>query len=704
MSPMPPKGHFVLHSTMLPPVIAGRYALVSKVDGLPFTSRTENTHVRVDAPRFTMPTDQILSTFPPANGEGAFGDRLPQVVLKRRTLPWERNPMGGSSPDALHPWLALVVVAEGEGELSTATPVEQCVSADARLSTVDRDVDQSVYLAVTETVLKKVFPCEEDLPYLVHVRHVDVNDTELAMGDDDGWLSVVLANRLPVMDKATGRPVKYLACLVNLEGQVHKLPPPTPPSPVFSFELVQDWRTAVVGPVAPDHAVMGTGLAVQPAAFHVGPGDAPADAPADAPRAAFGPTGKVFADAALQSAIDGAATQAAAPKSSQWATGVDAVSAVALDPDAQLLVRDAMSSGWRVPISKIALEPVHRFPVLAYWSFTTTEGATFETLLQGLDYGLLGMREGERINPPADPPEPPPKPEGAEVMETGHLHLQHRTRRGDRTQAWYRGPLVPHPTLRDAPAPPGQTGLPLAHASDQLRRVVPEGGEDLSYAAAFEIGRLLALSQLSIVSALLRFRSEQFGAERARQVLDVAIPFSGLLQAKAADLSRLVSHTLLESLATMPDATLGPPRPIGDPGRPIDARGDLDEVIATGLGLDLPSLRKRGSQVGMLSALTSTDVPVAVDEQRVPGEVGVQALHASLDQTLGSAVGIALGARDRGPVIGPVGPVVVGPVRGPATPSIRRAGRPTPEDVEPDPLDELLAGAGEFSHLEREEE
>ncbi len=41
-----------------------------------------------------MPPEQILSSFPPANAEGAFGDRLPQIVLKRRTLPWERNPAG----------------------------------------------------------------------------------------------------------------------------------------------------------------------------------------------------------------------------------------------------------------------------------------------------------------------------------------------------------------------------------------------------------------------------------------------------------------------------------------------------------------------------------------------------------------------------------------------------------------------------------
>ena len=110
---MPKIGHFVLHSNVLPQVTAGPYELRTEQTGLPFTVATETTHVHVSAPRFTMPTDQILSSFPPANAEGAFGDRLPQIVLKRRTLPWERNPAGAVQPSPT-PWLALVVVAEGE--------------------------------------------------------------------------------------------------------------------------------------------------------------------------------------------------------------------------------------------------------------------------------------------------------------------------------------------------------------------------------------------------------------------------------------------------------------------------------------------------------------------------------------------------------------------------------------------------------------
>ena len=568
---MPTRGHFILHSRFLPDVTAGRYEYVSRVTGMPFTTREERTHVHVTAPRFTMPTDQILSSFPPANGEGAFGDRLPQIVLKRRTLPWERNPAGGSAVSNT-PWLALVVLAEGEGEVVTATKVTDAVTAGISLPNPnDKDVDQTACLAVTETVLKKVFPTRADLELLVHVREVDVNDTELVGADDDGWLAVVLANRLPVMDLAADKPVRYMACLVNLEGQLGSLPPEQPDDDFFVFERVQDWRVYYDQKLSTDHLVTGTGLLQ----------NLPSRAQRDAAQAAgFAKSAK---SAPTRVAIDGAAVSKASSKSDQWSTAAEGVASAALQPEAQRLVRDAMSKGWHVPITQIALEKVYKFPVLAYWSFTTTDGANFEYLMQNLDYGLLGTMEGEHLArdpelPPEPPPTvgqptPPPDPPTAKVLETGHVQLDHRTRRGDTTKAWYRGPLVPHPMKRDQPV---DGLLPLAHSADQLRRTIPDGSDDLGYPAAFEIGRLLALSQLSIVSALLRFRGEQFGQERVRQVVDAFVPFKDLLVNVDASLGRLVSHTLMEALGDedrhhdRPDPPCGRPGPsgagLGQPG------------------------------------------------------------------------------------------------------------------------------------------
>ena len=181
---MPQTGHFILYSNVMPQLTAGKYVLVSEQTGTPFNVAPENTHVTVAAPRYVMPIEQIISTFPPANAEGAFSDRLPQIVLKRRTLPWERNPAGDPQPSTT-PWLVLVVVAEGEAQLSSATPVAQCVTPGKSLphAADDKDVEQGLYLAVTETVVKKIFPSQQDLELLVHVRQVDINDTELANGD-----------------------------------------------------------------------------------------------------------------------------------------------------------------------------------------------------------------------------------------------------------------------------------------------------------------------------------------------------------------------------------------------------------------------------------------------------------------------------------------------------------------------------------------
>ena len=143
---MPKTGYFVLHANVKPKVTAGSYDLVTEQTGLPFEVATEHTHIKVSSPRYTMPTDQILSTFPPANAEGAFGDRLPQIVLKRRTLPWERNPEEKSQVSDT-PWLALVVVAEGEAQLSTATAVANCMTpAIPLLEPGDQDVEMNQLL------------------------------------------------------------------------------------------------------------------------------------------------------------------------------------------------------------------------------------------------------------------------------------------------------------------------------------------------------------------------------------------------------------------------------------------------------------------------------------------------------------------------------------------------------------------------------
>jgi hypothetical protein len=512
------------------------------------------------------------------------------------------------------------VIAEGEGAISAESPVAECVTPGVTLSGPN-DVPSGVYLSVTETVLDKVFPTKEDLALLSHVREVDIGDTELAMGDDDGFLAVVLANRLPQFDRVACAPVRYLACLVNLEGQLHELPAPQLPQPEFTaVAAVQDLRPAFAAfSAVPDHRVMGTGGST---------GAGPRTNPMAAPIAAGQATDPGFR-AAVQEPVAFTTTQ------STWQTTPRRISEAAVtasNSEVARLVRETMREGFHLPVELLVAERVLRFPVLAHWSFTCTGAGSFESLMQGLDVGLLGTVPADaaaRPRPPcADPPggDAPPGAPGArpapELTETGHIGLGHQTRRGEQTRAWYRGPLAPHVTTRRPADPDGR--LPLAHVSDQLRLVTPDGREDLTHAAAFEIGRLLALSQPAVVAALMRWRQERFGAARAARLAGLGVgPILGELgDVPVADLGVLLGKAYVTAVAADPPRTLGPSRPLADPGRPLShVRGDVVQVLADGFGMaagEVAAALERGSRLAGVDVRV-VDSDGVFDEQTLAG-------------------------------------------------------------------------------------
>lgn len=584
---MPNIGQFVLHSMANPPLKAGDYALQGRVDMAAGAVAPYDAHLRVTSPRFSLPPDQLLSTFPPANSEGAYENRLPQVVLKRRTLPWERA--AAPEKDGV-PWLALVVIAEGEGALSGDLPIAQCVSPGVTLSGPN-DVATGICLTVNQTVVDKVFPTEADLPLLCHVREVDIRDTELANGDDDGFLAVIMANRLPQFDRTNDQPVRYLACLVNLEGQLSILPKPKPPVLDFlATERIFDVRDFVPGPITtdPDRFTMGGALAPVPSQRKVAQPTTP------------GGTGN--------------------RRSTEWATTTALIerTALAASPaDAPALVRDGMLQGFRFDLR--LTERTYRFPVLAHWSFTVSGTGGFEPLMRNLDVGLLGTAPAPPpVVPGAPPPPPAPRP-APEFTATGHVGLPHLTRRGERMRAWFRGPLATHPTLRDELLP--DKPLPFAHTSDQLRRVVPDGREDLSLAAAFEVGRLLALSQPSVVRALMAWRTQHFVAERARETVDLisraAAPLAGILKSRAPDLGQLLAKHFVLAAAADPAKVFAPSRPLVDPGAPLPfgPEGSLEEIIAAGFGFSAEAIATESKSVGTIAALQRAAVPVIRAEQ-----------------------------------------------------------------------------------------
>lgn len=627
-------GHFQLYTKFSPALTAGNYkfttnqnlAAVGKDGALGASDLPVarlDTHVTVTSPRYLLPPDQALSTYPPANTEGAYGSRLPQVVIKRRTLPWERAVAGAPAGT---PWLALVVFAEGEAEVLTNVDVAQCVTSGVTLPGAP-DVAKGSCLSIRKSMVDTIMPTQKDVPLLVHGRQVDLDDTELMMGDDDGYLAVVIANRLPLAVKdSEGKevPVKYHACLVNLEGQFDQLLPQAPPHQRFTDHLVLQTGYFQYTQAAYDQKLMGmstsatkVGLPAHAEALDdpdaldgaLGPAADPAADPADpAPRAAADPAPRAATVATYYAAtVSPETTTKAYAGSTSWVAG-KASSEISKD-----VVVSAV--GDRIIL---ALDPVLRFPVLLRWSFTSVGDATFEQLMKNVDNGLLGTRG-------VTPTEPVGRA-ALEVTETGHVGLDQRTRRGDLVRAWYRGPLLPHPADLAGPR------LPLAHTGDQLRAVIPDGREDLSLAAAFEIGRLLALSQPSMVAALLEWRQRDYQVARGHAIWDgiiAGLGVTGVVMTAAPSLGVMLSRTFAEAAAAAPGDVIGPPRELVRPGAPMELEGDGLGTVLQHFGLDVASDLELPA---LLHTLRQTEVP------RMPlADLTRPAANAALSSALRSA-------------------------------------------------------------------
>lgn len=692
------RGKFFLYDAYLPALTAGRYQMRSEVDlftssdTTPDTStdvETHVTHLNVTAPRYKLPPDQVLLTFPPANSEGAYESRLPQIVIKRRTLPWDRDaidipagqssvtvtpqgttPGSGSDQEVVEetPWLALVVIAEGEGTLDHDVPIADCVSAGVTL-TGDADTATTSRLTVPRSTVQAVFPTVEDLIALTHVREVNLEDTEAAMGDDDGFLAVVIANRMPQYDRENCQPKAYTACLINLEGQLDKLPPPAPPREFFAetdlhinataATIAQAVRTGAAVPLTTggtprrldptDGAALTDAIRRGEVVFHEGRLKDRAGLTAEG----LNDLGRIDSS----SLLDGEFSALELTRENTAATGTRST---------VMQVQGAFD-GFSMVIEAITTEPVYRFPVLTSWRFTCAGEGSFEKLMKNLDVGLLGAKtEGgyERQLPECTPEETGEGPGDdpvtklpLQIAETGHVGLPHLTRTGSEEDAWYRGPFSPHRLMRRVLADEGNNSPVLAHVSDHLRMMTPQGRQDVSLAVAFETGRLLAMSQPSFVASLMRWRAQSFGADliRAKQreifandALGRVIPRSKIEDAILKGLvDDVLEAAIFADFARRPNEAIGPAGPLVNPGLPVDAlAGSTLDHLSVGLGLRadvLAAVVAAPDAPGAIAGLHTTAPEVVVTGALGEDQTLDTTLQAALDDGLQRLAELAVG-------------------------------------------------------------
>jgi hypothetical protein len=426
----------------VPPLKAGEYKLVATqtVNQVEPNLFTATRNFAVGGNRFQLNGDDIVAYFPPANANGEFDGVLPNVVLKRCSLPWQRTavednaapaPQSAGDVDGLDaPWLAVLLVETAQmPEIKTGTAAD--LIADGTEITVvgtpgvtgkgkmpagtfsypginPLDYGQSPdtptkFIDFTVEAFSSLCPTKDDLPYLAHVREVDTYDS-VDDSDVTKKYGVVLGNRIPAANTDAH------ALLVSLEN---------------------------MGAYLPD------------------------DSGAPSPNLPAG-TGHV------------------------------------------------------------------RLIVLASWRFFANDlDETFQNLAENLNRGSSGTVGATTVKidaPPASSAavaqaiaDEPTGLSGADAdtivlnaLGQGYVPLNHHLREAGDTVSWYRGPLLPYRTA------PSFITVP-AFGPDALLRYDPDTGMfDAAYAAAWQLGQLLALQSAAFSTALYAWKKTLAKGEAAQ--------------------------------------------------------------------------------------------------------------------------------------------------------------------------------------------
>lgn len=189
-----------------------------------------------------------------------------------------------------------------------------------------------------------------------------------------------------------------------------------------------------------------------------------------------------------------------------------------------------------------------RLVSLKSWRFAcVAEEHSFKGLLHNLDFGGRRIASGEvHVAGPAQPVAPTYRvPGGFDTGRTpttlcipdegrkkagpylrrGYVAVPHQMRDGNQSVSWFHGPLAPGEAVNTDQKGSERWQLPEgtlpARSADQLVRYFPDCGMfDVSYSAAWELGRLLTLQNRSVAIDLLdwkrrhRHRQEQETARR----------------------------------------------------------------------------------------------------------------------------------------------------------------------------------------------
>ncbi len=233
--PTIPVGDVAFFDNYIPSLEDGSYTIQAQM-GITGDIDTENYFdnpikqaFEVRGPQFTLPATEVHSVYPPLNSNSIYDQFLPNIVLNKRVLPWERYL---DENDKTMPWVCLLVFQEGEIAINPETnspltngTVTEFLSSDddvmkpsISIGSVPTDIQTSMCssIKVSEEVFKAVAPKLDELKFLAHVRQANTGDQAIMGFEDMGWFSVVTGNRFLKTESETG--TRFYVHLVSLEG------------------------------------------------------------------------------------------------------------------------------------------------------------------------------------------------------------------------------------------------------------------------------------------------------------------------------------------------------------------------------------------------------------------------------------------------------------------------------------------------------
>jgi hypothetical protein len=486
-------GDISFYQACLPPLLPGKYEVtvdqtVKEVRENPFRTALQFS---VAGPRFSLNPSDVYSVYPPAGQTGNFGNSLPHIVFTRRTIPWERT-MDGTVPDDKNPcpWLALLLVSDSDFESEAEIPkietrkVGEVLNPgnyilgpqEIKLNDYEAPDDICQTIDLPSVVFSKIVPAKEDLPYLAHVREVNTGNKETLAYLSEGCFSVVLGNRFPDTDTLDfsldefakqGMTVEDLCATMEQEGYK--------PSTQAAEKTIK-WLNKLLEDVELYENITSKKKQLE-----------------------------------LTEEIKWLQQQTEDDRSKNYSditpdkqNAIKRLNRYLLElayPEVCPASRD--KGGVKNTAYLVSLEGFQdyldgtpqeivakkvRLAVLASWSFFCEGESNFKYLMSNLSDGLLKM---------------PLSPELEDVkgaFELGYTALNHHIRNGEKTVSWYRGPLVPlfYRTLET------YEFLPCADAA--LRYNYNTGLLDVSYAAAWQLGRLLALQDQHFARTIYHYR------------------------------------------------------------------------------------------------------------------------------------------------------------------------------------------------------